>query len=961
MTGSLHGGSWSCSIARQLGRGTRSGNRRCSAHRCRAGNNRIEELSSTGEFIRAFGTSGSGELDDPQGVKIDSSGNVWVADTDHNRIVEFSSTGTYIAAYGSKGSGNGQFYDPTDIAFSGSNLYVTDSGNHRVQELSNTGTYISQFGTEGSGSGEFYTPEGMAADSAGNLYVVDGPSGRVQEFTAAGTFIASFATKGTGEGQLNEPSGISISAAGVMYVDDTGENRVEAWVPADQAAHDTKTIYYTAKTEAEVAACQNHPEWTGLPCMNEPAAQPETKELPSLPVTTTTYNMWNEPEMVTETFPATEKFSATTRTKKIIYDEAGRMLSTEETSSSSDQALPKVSDEYSAETGQVIKQSTTVEGKTKTITSVFNKLGQLTEYTDADGNKTTYVYDEDGRVTEMVSAKGTEQESHQTYAYDPTTGYLTKLLDSGARTFTANYDVEGNIISEGYPNGMTATYTRNAAGEATHLVYEKVTDCSSGCKLFEESLSLSIHGEVFSEASTLADESYSYDSIGRLLEVKETPTSEPCTARIYTYNEESNRSSLTKRGCSSEGGEIETHKYDPANRLIDPGVGYEALGNTTSLSAADAGGSELETTYYVDGQVATQSQSGETIDYYLDPDDRVREEVSSGKTAATVIDHYAGPGESPIWVNEGSKKWTRDIPGIDGALVATESNGSTPLLQLHDLQGNVIGSAGLSEVETTLLMPYNSSEFGVPTTSKPPKYSWLGASGLSSELSSGTLVTGTTAYVPQIARSLQSENVVSPAEVFPNGTYTGQPYTTGISGEAITLGNDFATNTPGRQASRENEARIQSEEEALFHAPHYPDVAETTPMPTEGGAEEPLGGYEGWACEYAEQTGQEEGCAGGSVGSDPVASTASAGEWVCVIAGSIVAAGVGALTAEITGVLAEGAFTAGCIAGSSKNGALISGGPSLSSYGVGCYYVFTISKRTHKRDHRSVECESYYT
>jgi hypothetical protein len=56
-----------------------------------------------------------------------------------------------------------------------------------------------------------------------------------------------------------------------------------------------------------------------------------------------------------------------------------------------------------------------------------------------------------------------------------------------------------------------------------------------------------------------------------------------------------------------------------------------------------------------------------------------------------------------------------------------------------------------------------STEFGVPVNGAPPtKYSWLGASGVSSELSSGTLVMGTVAYQPQLGRALQTQAVVPP-------------------------------------------------------------------------------------------------------------------------------------------------------------------------------------------------------
>ena len=51
-----------------------------------------------GDLIKDWGTvtgNGAGQFKNPQGVAVDSSGNVYVADTDNDRIQKFSSDGTY--------------------------------------------------------------------------------------------------------------------------------------------------------------------------------------------------------------------------------------------------------------------------------------------------------------------------------------------------------------------------------------------------------------------------------------------------------------------------------------------------------------------------------------------------------------------------------------------------------------------------------------------------------------------------------------------------------------------------------------------------------------------------------------------------------------------------------------------------------------------------------------------------
>lgn len=724
-------------------------------------NARIEELSSSGAFVRSFGTEGAGKLTKPGSLAIDSSGDVWVPDMSADKVFEYSATGAYIASYGKEGSGELQFNKPISIAFSGENLYVADSANHRVEELSNKGAFVRTFAIEGGGSGELYDPEGIASDAAGNLYVVDYAEAHVEEFNSSGAYMATFATKGSGEGQLTNPVGAAIDAAGDLYVVDTEGNRVEKWNAVDQAAHDTKTIYYSSGENKEFSTCGNHAEWAGLPCLAKPAQQPLARALANLPETTYTYNIWDEPVATVDTV------GSTTRTTTIGYDGAGR-VKTQAISSSIDTPLPTITNAYSETTGALIEQST----PTKTIKRKYNTLGQLTAYTDADGTESTYSYDLDGRIEKTTDGKGT-----QTYGYDSTTGMVTSLTDSAAGTFTGVYDSEGLVTSEGYPNGMSAKYTYDATDQPTNLEYVKTTHCSSECTWYSDHVVPSIEAQWRSQTSTASKESYAYDGGGRLTEVQETPTGKGCTTRLYGVDEDGNRTSLTTRppgaegNCASEGGTIERHIYDEGDRLIDEGVTYDEFGNTTSLPSSDAGGHTLTSTYYSDGTLASQDQNGQAISYGLDPARRTREAVSTGTASSTVISHYAGVGDAPSWTVDNTGKWTRYIGGIGGGLAAVQINGGTPTLRLANLHGDIVGEAALSETEPKLLSSTETTEYGVPV-GKPERYAWLGGSQRATELPSGIVAMGARTYVPQLGRFEQ-------ADPQPGGGASSYSYTSG--------------------------------------------------------------------------------------------------------------------------------------------------------------------------------------
>ena len=67
-------------------------------------------------------------------MAVDSHNDVWVADYESDRVEEYNEKGEYVRQFGSKGSGQGQFKEPKGIAISpAGNVLVIDTGNERVQ------------------------------------------------------------------------------------------------------------------------------------------------------------------------------------------------------------------------------------------------------------------------------------------------------------------------------------------------------------------------------------------------------------------------------------------------------------------------------------------------------------------------------------------------------------------------------------------------------------------------------------------------------------------------------------------------------------------------------------------------------------------------------------------------------------------------------------------------------------
>lgn len=199
----------------------------------------------TTTYSSSFSSHGSGEgqLISPSDVTVDSSGNVWVADTGNGRLEEFSSAGTFIRALGSKGTGAGQFGWPEGVAIDPSgDVWATDSNHQRVEEWSSTGAFVKTVGwgvadgeakwesctascregIRGAGQGQFSYPSDLAIDAKGDIYVADRGNDRVQELNQSGEFVRSISRPEETEG----PDGVALDAQGNIWVSYDAEAKI---------------------------------------------------------------------------------------------------------------------------------------------------------------------------------------------------------------------------------------------------------------------------------------------------------------------------------------------------------------------------------------------------------------------------------------------------------------------------------------------------------------------------------------------------------------------------------------------------------------------------------------------------------------------------------------------------------------------------------------------------------------
>lgn len=195
------------------------------------------------------GTGYLGRFNLPAGVAVDSAGNVYVADTGNNLIRKITAAGlvTTFAGSGTAGTGDGngtaaQFSGPKGIAIDSSGtLYVADTNNYTIRKITPAGVVTTLAGvagvygdTDGSKSAaQFGYLNGITVDSSGKLYVSDS-NNTIRKITPAGdvtTLAGSSGTTGFQNGlgaaaSFDDPRGVAVDSAFNVYVADFGNNAI---------------------------------------------------------------------------------------------------------------------------------------------------------------------------------------------------------------------------------------------------------------------------------------------------------------------------------------------------------------------------------------------------------------------------------------------------------------------------------------------------------------------------------------------------------------------------------------------------------------------------------------------------------------------------------------------------------------------------------------------------------------
>lgn len=236
-------------------------------------NNRIQEFTDRGTFVRSFGPGATSAITNPWAIAVvpKINGDVYVSSARSGGIYQYTADGAFIRTWRPLSSSGGDS-TPSGLAvspvsgdvylatvrrlevFTAQGTFLSDfplavvnntksavgvavaqngdvyvNGYENVQVYTSTGQLIRSWGISGSNPGQLTYARGIALGSLGDIYVLDRGrySGRVQQFTPDGRLLQSWAD----DVSLTDPAGIASTGNGVVLVANTYHDRIESYRP----------------------------------------------------------------------------------------------------------------------------------------------------------------------------------------------------------------------------------------------------------------------------------------------------------------------------------------------------------------------------------------------------------------------------------------------------------------------------------------------------------------------------------------------------------------------------------------------------------------------------------------------------------------------------------------------------------------------------------------------------------
>ncbi len=172
-----------------------------------AGTDSVIKIGPTGAVLSGATGFTAGGVHLPEGLAIDDTGNVWIANTSSS-VIKLTNAGTLVSGFPFIG---GNFPQGIALDIAG-NAWVSNSQGADIMEISPGGSLLNDVTSTG-----FTNGQGVAIDTSGNVWAVGQGSNSLLKLSGAGAVLSGTGSGFAGAG-LDAPSGAAIDATGHVFV-----------------------------------------------------------------------------------------------------------------------------------------------------------------------------------------------------------------------------------------------------------------------------------------------------------------------------------------------------------------------------------------------------------------------------------------------------------------------------------------------------------------------------------------------------------------------------------------------------------------------------------------------------------------------------------------------------------------------------------------------------------------------
>jgi YD repeat-containing protein len=588
--------------------------------------------NGTGGYSGDGGHATDAQLRSPSGVAIDSSGNIYIADKANSRIRKVDTSGIITTIAGNKPfgySGDGgpaieaQLNNPNDLAVDPSgNIYIADTLNYRIRKVDTSGiiTTIAGDGTSAySGDGGSATdakldfPNSVAIGPSGNIYIADKDAYRIRKVDINGiiTTIAGngeWGSSGGGEYAIDAKLGsimrVAIDPSGNIYLPDSYYNRIYK-------------LYYFSPFSKEYGLASDQllvPEGNGEGHIFTSSGRHLSTIDLDTGKTLRTFSYDDDDNLIS----ITDRFGNETTIQR---DAVNKPLSI----TSPDGIVTSLTVDSNNHLMEIRHPGNSAYSFT------YTPSGLMTEMIDPNNNPFIHEFSSFGRVVRVSDSEGGEwqfdrsvDESGNVYASVLTgEGNLTQYLDTkditGAYTSEVTNPAGGKTLSFGSADGLTGNSSLSCGME---LGFEYGIDSKYKLRYIKQTTEST---PALLEKVTLRDKTYQdtdADDIPDLITETVSANGNPTTLENDTLQ--------SRRTITSPQGRTITTQYDPATLLTTimsiPGLynttyGYDTRGRLTSVITDTR---ETSFVYNAQGFLASITDPEDyTTSYTYDPVGRI--------------------------------------------------------------------------------------------------------------------------------------------------------------------------------------------------------------------------------------------------------------------------------------------------------------------------------------------------